>query len=138
MTADFKHPVLYFDGVCNLCNNTVRLIIRHDRKGLFRFASLQSAAGSHALADMARHGIIIPESVVLQYRGRYYTKSDAVLQTAKLLGGTWCLLLAGYLVPRFLRNIMYDRIAANRYKWFGRKDKCMVPTPETKSRFLGE
>ncbi len=125
-------PILYFDGVCNLCNSLVQFIIRHDREGVFRFASLQSEAGKKVRAE----GEL--SSVILFYRGKYYTKSGAVLQVARLLGGWMLLLMPGYILPKFVRDAIYDAVAKRRYKWFGRKDECMIPTPELKARFLDE
>jgi len=80
----------------------------------------------------------MPESVVLYSEGKYYIKSDVTLQGAKILGGLWQLLLLGYVLPPFIRNAIYDWIARNRYKWFGRKEECMIPTSELKSRFLND
>ncbi|GAA4463635.1 DUF393 domain-containing protein [Nemorincola caseinilytica] len=128
-------PVLYFDGVCNLCERSVQFVIRNDKKQLFRFATLSSAAGQEAL----QHGNIAATkvgSVVLYFRGRYYTRSAAALHTLRLLGGLWQLLFVFMLVPPFIRDRVYDHIAANRYKWFGRKEECMIPTPELQERFL--
>lgn len=125
-------PILYFDGVCNLCNSVVQFIIRHDRKGVFRFASLQSEAGKKVRTE---GGL---SSVILFYKGKYYTKSGAVLQVARLLGGWMLLLVPGYVLPKFVRDAIYDAVAKRRYKWFGRKDECMIPTPELKARFLDE
>ena len=129
---DGAYPVLYFDGECNLCNSSVQFILCHDRKGIFRFAQLQSAAAGQLLAGQG----ITADSVVLGYKGKYYIKSDAVLQLCRLLGGRFKLLLAGYILPRFLRNRLYDFIAAHRYRWFGKSDHCMLPRPEWKERFI--
>ena len=128
-------PVIYFDGVCNLCNGFIQFIIRHDKKQQFLFASLQSAAGSKILASVpgaAQHS----GSVILQYNNEYYTRSSAILVISRLLGGWFLVLLAGYILPPFIRNGIYNIIARNRYKWFGRQDNCMIPTPELKERFL--
>lgn len=128
-------PVLFFDGVCNLCNTTVQFIIRHDKKQQFLFAPLQSAAGTNAIKAVptaAAHA----GSIILYYQGRYYTRSSAVLKTCALLAGWFYLLLAGYILPPFIRNAMYNFIARNRYKWFGHREECMIPTPALKARFL--
>lgn len=129
------HPVLFFDGVCNLCNNTVQFILKHDKRAVFRFASLQSVAGKAALDKISEN--IPADSVLLWYKNRFYTKSDAVLQTVKLLGGVWQLMLAGYLLPKIVRDKLYDMIAANRYRWFGKRETCMLPDPQLGNRFLG-
>lgn len=130
-----SRPVLFFDGVCNLCDATVQYIIRHDKKKQFLFASLQSDAGRQALKDVpgaaTENG-----SVVLWYKNHYYLRSNAVLKVCRLLGGWHMLLLTGYIIPPFIRDALYNYIARNRYKWHGRKDACMIPTAELKSRFL--
>lgn len=134
-SVNTSRPVLYFDGVCNLCNGVVQFIIRHDKKQQFLFASLQSVSGQKILAEM-------PEaaqqagSVILQYNNKYYTRSSAILQVCRLLGGWFMLLLAGYILPPFIRNTLYNFIARNRYRWFGQKEECMIPTPELKNRFI--
>jgi predicted DCC family thiol-disulfide oxidoreductase YuxK len=129
-------PVLLFDGVCNLCNRTVQFVIRHDKKQLFRFASLQSPTGQEALQLLATEKGMSPDSVVLYYQGRFYIKSTAALRVAWLLGGFWRLAEIFRLLPRFIRDAVYDWIARNRYKWFGKKDACMLPSPGLKERFL--
>lgn len=128
-------PVLFFDGVCNLCNRTVQFIIRHDRKKRFRFATLQSNAGAEAMAQTK-----LPNntagSVILFHRGAYYKQSAAALHILKLLGGLWQLLFIFILVPPFVRNYIYNVVAKNRYKWFGKRADCMLPTPELRERFI--
>jgi predicted DCC family thiol-disulfide oxidoreductase YuxK len=128
-----NQPVLYFDGVCNLCNNAVQFIIRHDKKKMFLFASLQSAAGKQALQHFRGKA---PDSLILHYKGQYFTKSAAVLYTFKLLGGFWALFYAAIIIPRFLRDSLYGLVADKRYKWFGKQNECMIPTPELMNRFL--
>lgn len=133
-TVDTLHPVLYFDGVCNLCNATVQFIVRNDKEKQFRFATLQSDAGR-----MAQSNVSLPVtsgSVILLDRGKYYTKSDAALRVLKHLGGLWSVGYAFIVIPPFIRNAVYDMVARNRYKWFGQSDACMVPTAELNSRFL--
>ena len=134
--AEQEGPVLFFDGVCNLCNRTVQFVIRRDKKKLFRFASLQSPAGQEALQLLAGEKGVSPDSVVLYYKGKFYIKSAAALKTAAFLGGIWRMAAAGWLLPRFIRNAIYDWIARHRYKWFGKKDACMLPSPELRERFL--
>ena len=131
---EIQNPVLLFDGVCNLCNGFVQFIIKHDKRKQFRFASLQSDAGVAAKKELGDRG---PDSVILCYNHKYYTKSDAILLIFMLLGRLWMLGSVFYLMPRILRNTIYDWIALNRYKWLGKRDACMIPTPELKSRFLG-
>jgi len=125
-----------FDGVCNLCNSFVQTIIRNDKRQLFRFSSLQSGTGQRVLQYIQQNTGTVPDSLILLYRGKLYFKSDAALKTASLLKGKWLFLTAGYIVPRFIRNIIYDIVARNRYRWYGKRDECMMPTPELNSRFL--
>lgn len=130
-----EHPVILFDGVCNLCNGSVLFIIKRDPKARFRFASLQSAYGESFLK---KHGLSTKEydSIILIDGGRLYTQSSAALRIAKRLGGAWPLLYIGMMVPKFLRDAIYNFIAKNRYRWFGKKEACMIPTPELRSRFM--
>ena len=133
MKSEEGKPILFFDGVCNLCNNSVQFIIKHDKKAVFRFASLQSEAWKRISKDGdVEHNM---DTVVLYHNGKFYTRSSAVVKSVSLLGGGWKLINIGYLIPSFLRNKLYDLIASKRYKWFG-TGSCMVPTPELKSRFL--
>lgn len=130
-----NNPVLLFDGVCNLCNGSVQFIIKHDKKALFRFASLQSTVGGYYLKQYG----LPPEqrdTVVLIYNNIAYTQSDAVLQIAYLLGGWWQ--YARYLrfLPLAWRNWAYCVVAKNRYRWFGEKAQCMIPNPDIKERFI--
>lgn len=131
-----ERPVLYFDGVCNLCNRSVQFVIRHDRKKRFLFAALQSPAGQQIQEKIKEERGKVPDSLVLSWKGKIYTESDAALHAARLLGGFTGLLAVFLVLPRFIRDPLYRFIARNRYRWFGRKDACMVPTPELKSRFL--
>jgi predicted DCC family thiol-disulfide oxidoreductase YuxK len=131
--GDAPNPVLFFDGECNLCNSSVQFVIKRDRKKLFRFAALQSEAGRQALT---RYPGRVPDSFVLLYKDRFYVKSDAALLVCRLLGGGMSLLYGFMVVPRFIRNAVYDMVSRNRYRWFGKRNECMIPTPELKSRFL--
>ncbi|MBN8649994.1 MAG: thiol-disulfide oxidoreductase DCC family protein [Cytophagales bacterium] len=129
-------PVILFDGVCNLCNSSVLFIIQRDPKAKFRFASLQSDFGK---AQMLRFGLNYSElnSVLLIKQETLYQKSNAALEIARNLTGGWPLLYVFKMVPAFLRDWIYNWIAQNRYGWFGKKDACMIPTPQLKSRFVG-
>lgn len=129
-----EHVVL-FDGVCNLCNNSVQFIIKRDKKRLFRFASLQGKAGQELLE---KHHLPTDDfnSFVLIEGEKPYTRSAAALKIARHLGGGWRLLYSLMIIPRFIRDAVYNLIAKNRYKWFGKKDECMIPTPELRERFL--
>ena len=130
-----QHPVLYFDGVCNLCNRSVQFIIKKDKKKIFRFASLQGKAGQ---AMLAANGIKQDDynSFILAEGEKIYARSTAALRVFRLLGGTGKIIYALILVPRFLRDPVYDWVARNRYKWYGKRDECMVPTPDLRDRFL--
>lgn len=129
------HKIILFDGVCNLCNGTVMFVIKKDRKDIFRFASLQSETGESLTA---KHGIDTAkvDSILLIDGGAVYVKSTAALRIARSLPGGYPLLYGFMIVPRFLREWIYEGIARKRYAWFGKKESCMVPTPELKSKFL--
>lgn len=128
-------PIILFDGVCNLCNAAVQFVIRHDKKGLFKFASLQSETGRALLKRYDLPATNFSSFVLLQHE-KAYTRSAAALQVAKQLQGPLRLLYGLIIVPPFIRNAVYDFIAKNRFKWFGKKDACMIPTPSLKARFL--
>jgi predicted DCC family thiol-disulfide oxidoreductase YuxK len=130
-----QHPILLFDGVCNLCNGFVQFLIKRDPQAVFRFASLQSEVGQQLLADRGMDPAAL-STVVLIEGDRTYTHSDVALKVAGRMGGAWPLLQVFGLVPRSLRNRIYDWVARNRYRWFGQKDQCMVPTPDLRARFL--
>jgi len=128
-------PVLLFDGVCNLCNRTVQEIIPRDPTGKIAFAPLQSDVG-RALQE--RHGFDTDDldTVILVEGNSVHTKSDAAIRVAELLGWPYAALVVGRLVPREVRNELYDFVADNRYDWFGRKEQCMVPEEDVSDRFL--
>lgn len=130
-----SHPVLLFDGVCNVCNWWVRFVIQRDPEAEFRFAPLQSAVATELLEHAGYEGESL-DSVVLVEGGEYYDKSDAVIRGARHLGGLYTLLLPSKLVPTWLRNRCYDAVAKRRYRWFGRREQCMVPGPDIEQRFL--
>ncbi len=128
-------PLILFDGVCNLCNAAVGWVIERDRRAVFRFGSLQSTAGRAALAA-ARHVGPLLESMVLIDAAGSHTRSDATIRIARGLGFPWSLASLALLLPRPLRDAAYAWVAKNRYQWFGRRESCMVPTPEIAARFL--
>ena len=127
--------VILFDGVCNLCNGWARFVIRHDRRRCFRLAAMQTPAGA---ALLERHGLgkRVGESVVLIEEGSAFTRSSAVLRMLRRLPFPWSLAVVGWIVPRPLRDALYDWVAHNRYRWFGRREICMVPNPREADRFL--
>lgn len=128
-------PILLFDGVCNLCNGAVQFILKRDAKGAFRFASLQSPVGQ-ALLQFAGLPAEHISTLVLFENGQAYVRSDAALRIARHLKGGWLLLYGFIAVPRPVRDVVYNWIARNRYRWFGKQESCMMPSPEWKGRFL--
>lgn len=128
-------PIILFDGVCNLCNNSVQFVIKHDPSDKFMFAALQSERGQQLLQqyNLATAGF---DSFVLIQNEKVFLKSTAALQVAKQLSGPVKLLYGFIIVPAFIRNAVYAFIAKNRYKWFGKKDSCMIPSPSLQSKFL--
>ena len=130
-----NQPIILFDGVCNFCNSSVKMVMRNDKKKLIKFAALQSDTGRELLLQ---YGLPVDElnSFVFIKNGKAYTKSTAALIVCKHLSGFWLLLYGFIIIPAFVRNAVYDFIAKNRYKWFGVQQQCMIPTPEVKARFL--
>ena len=130
-------PVILFDGVCNLCSAAVRFVIERDPAARFSFASLQSDAARRLLAD-AGAVAPLPDSVVLLDAAGVHTRSDAALRIAAGLRLPWSLAAGLRIVPKALRDPVYDFVARHRYRWFGRQDACLVPTPEHRPRFLDQ
>jgi predicted DCC family thiol-disulfide oxidoreductase YuxK len=133
--APVPHAIIVFDGVCVLCSGGVRFLLPRDRAGRFRFAAMQSETGRRLLAE---HGLDPgdPVSFLLLEGGRAYTDSNATLRILVLLGGWWRLAAALYAAPRPLRDAVYRFVARRRYRWFGQRETCFVPTAETAGRFL--
>ncbi len=127
------HPVILFDGVCNLCNAAVNFIIDRDPEAVFRFAPLQSDVGQE-LTGRCRIGGA--NTIVLIENGRCSARSTAALRIARRLSGAWPLLGVLLAVPAPLRDAAYRAVARNRYRWFGKRDACRLPTPDLRSRFL--
>lgn len=131
-----KNKLILFDGVCNLCNTSVQYIIQHDKKNVFLFAALQNETGKKILQ---KHQIDITkiDSIILYDAEKgVSTKSTAALKIAYHLAFPHPILNFFLIIPPFIRNWVYDYIAKNRYKWFGKKESCWIPTPELKSKFL--
>jgi predicted DCC family thiol-disulfide oxidoreductase YuxK len=128
-------PVVLYDGTCGLCDRSVQLILRHDRRGRIRFAALQSDIGR---ALLERHGLAVDalDTVVLVEDGRAFVKSRAALGIARWMDAPWPALRVLAVIPRPVRDFLYDRLAKNRYRIFGRVDACMLPPPEVRARFL--
>jgi predicted DCC family thiol-disulfide oxidoreductase YuxK len=129
------NATILFDGVCNLCNALVQFVIARDPSARFHFAALGSEAAAALLRD-AGAADPLPDSMVLVEDRRVYLRSDAALRVARRLRFPWPAAYALVVVPRFVRDRVYDFIAARRYRWFGRRESCMVPTPDLKRRFL--
>lgn len=128
--------IILFDGVCNLCNSAVQFIIKNDRKDVFRFVALQSDLGQEILAYIGIDPNTIDSIVLYEPGVAYYYKSSAALEIAKSLDGFFSLGIILKIIPTGIRNHLYDYIALNRYKWYGKKESCMIPTPELKAKFL--
>ena len=128
-------PIIYFDGVCNLCEGSVQYILNKDRKKIFRFASLQGKAGQDMLARHQMSGDDL-KSFVLQEGDRIFTRSTGALRVFKHIGGAWSLLYGLIIVPTFIRDAVYGIIARNRYRWFGKRTECWLPSPALSERFL--
>jgi len=127
--------IVFFDGVCNLCNRSVNFLIKQDKKNVLKFASLQSAYAQNVVPKaLLNHEKL--DSIIVYTDGKFYDRSIAVLKLCKILGGLFTVFLIGYLLPRFIRDGLYSFIANNRYRWFGKTDQCRVPTAELKKRFL--
>src|SRR5688572_29551930 len=126
-----SHPLILFDGVCNLCNAAVQFIIKRDKKEKFKFASLQSPGVHEYLSQLSAQG---PElsTMVLVKNNKLYDRSTAALEIARDLSGFWPTLYSLMVFPKFLRDAVYNFIARNRYRFFGKKDECMIPSPELK------
>lgn len=129
------HPILLFDGTCNLCDGSVQWILRADRHKKFRFASLQSDFGQSQLQALAGE-LMDVDSVILLEGDRVFVRSAAVLRVFHHLGGGYGILALLGVIPRWLRDPVYDWIARKRYGWFGKRDRCLIPTPELRERFL--
>lgn len=130
-----QKPILLFDGECNLCNGSVQFVIQRDKKGKVKFCSIQSEIGEKLMLEHQ-----IPKnylaSIILIENNKIYYKSTAALRLSKYMNALWPGLLAFIIVPPFIRNWVYDFIAKNRYKWFGKTETCWIMTPELKDRFL--
>lgn len=128
-------PILIFDGVCNICSFGVGIVLRADRKGVFRFAFGQGERGA-ALKEAYGLPKGDLESVTLIEDGRCYSKSDAVIEVVRRLPFPWPLLSVFKIVPKFLRDPLYSLVARNRYRWFGMRETCFIPAPEHMNRFI--
>ena len=134
-TSEVQNPVILFDGVCNLCNRSVQFIINRDPSGIFRFAPLQSETGKNLLSkfDLPNDKF---DSIILVENNEYYLRSTAALKILQRLGALWKIVYVFMLVPRPVRDYIYDIVARNRYKWYGKRAQCMIPSEDIKGRFL--
>lgn len=129
--------IILFDGVCNFCNRWVNFIIRHDKKGKIKFAALQSETGKKLLTERNLTELVDKlDTFIFIDEKRVYTRSSAGIRIAKYLNGNWKLFSVFIIVPKFIRDAMYKWLAKNRYKWWGKRNECMIPTEEVKERFL--
>ncbi|MEY2193086.1 thiol-disulfide oxidoreductase DCC family protein [Neobacillus sp. BF23-41] len=126
--------IILFDGVCNLCNNSVKFIIKRDTSGYFKFASLQGETGQRLLKKHSLNYDL--NSFVLIEKEKVYIKSSAALRVCSQLGGAWRILSIFRFLPPLFRDFLYDIVAKNRYKWFGKEESCILPLPKWKQRFL--
>ena len=125
--------IILFDGVCNFCDGSVNFIIEHDKKKYFKFAPLQSEAGQKYVE---KFGLSAIDSVILVEDDKVYTHSTAALKVAKHLSGIWSFFYAFIIIPKPIRDFFYKLFAKYRYKLFGKKDECMIPSPEVRAKFL--
>jgi len=135
-----SNPVLLYDGQCGFCNRGVQQVLRHDRRKNMMFAALQ---GGYGKSILTRHpelngidSLVFVEPLDFAYLEQVFVRSDAALRVARYLGWPWKLALAAYLIPRPVRDFLYDQFAKRRYRWFGKYEKCMLPPPEVRERFL--
>ncbi|MDQ2720479.1 MAG: thiol-disulfide oxidoreductase DCC family protein [Bacteroidota bacterium] len=128
-------PVILFDGFCNFCNSAVNFVIKRDKKGIFKFAALQSDISCHLLNKFESPRIDL-NSFVLIENDKIFTRSTAALKVCKHLSGLWPLMYGFMIVPGFIRDSIYNWISKNRYKWFGKREECMIPTSAISTRFL--
>lgn len=130
--------IILFDGVCNLCNRFVQWVIKRDKRDTFRFAPLQGEIGMQLMQEHKLHPEKIDSIILVQPNAGYSVKSTAALKIGASMGGMYRALVIFRIIPVFLRDPIYDWVARNRYKWYGKRDQCMIPTPELKSKFLEE
>jgi predicted DCC family thiol-disulfide oxidoreductase YuxK len=129
--------IILFDGVCNLCNGAVQCIIKRDKKDIFRFAALQSDIGKEIIKQRGINTFQVDSIILIVPGVAYYVKSTAALRISYEFGGLWnTLKVFEWLLPHRFRDMIYNVVAKNRYRWFGKKESCMVPTPELRAKFL--
>jgi len=129
--------IILFDGVCNLCDATVQFIIKRDKKDIFRFVPIQSDLGQRIIQYIGIDTSKTDSIILYEPGNAYYYKAQAALRIATTLGGIFKLMGIFNILPNGLSNSVYDYVAKNRYKWYGKKDECMIPTPQMRAKFLG-
>lgn len=130
-----KHGIVLFDGVCNLCNSSVQFIIKHDKNDFFRFAALQSETGQKMLKQAGLPQDFLGTFVYFE-KGKHSVRSTAALRLSRHLNGLWKLFYVLLIIPAPIRNFFYNLVANNRYKFFGKQESCMIPTPELRNKFI--
>ena len=135
-TIPENKKVILFDGVCNLCNGTVNKVIDYDKKNTFLFAALQSETGQVIVKKLGINTNEVDSIILYENNMAYYVKSTAAIKIMNDLGGVWNLTKIFWIFPEGFRNWVYDIIARNRYRWFGKEESCRIPTPELKAKFL--
>lgn len=130
-------PIILFDGVCNFCDSAVNFVIKRDKKALLKFATLQSSIANQLLAKNNLPANDLSSFVFIE-NNKIYTRSTGALKVCSYLTGLWPMMYGFMIVPKFIRDGIYNWISKNRYKWFGKKEECMIPTANVKSRFLNE
>jgi len=135
MNKQLTHSIILFDGVCNLCNGAVNFVIKRDTGNVFKFTPLQEKQG---VLLLKMHAVDTQklDSIVLIENEKVYVKSSAALRIARKMSNLWPLFFVLLIIPSFIRDGVYDFIAKNRYKWFGKKEQCMIPTPGSREKFL--
>ena len=128
--------IILFDGVCNLCDATVQFIIKRDKKDIFRFVPIQSDLGQQIIQHIGIDTSKTDSIILYKPGSAYYYKAEAALKIATALGGIFKLMRVFNILPNRLSNLVYDYVATNRYKWYGKKDECMIPTPQMRAKFL--
>lgn len=128
--------IILFDGICNLCDTTVQFLIKKDEKDIFRFVAIQSDLGQEIIKYIGVDTSKTDSILLYEPREAYYYKAEAAIKIAKELGGIYSLMGMFSVLPKSLSNSVYDFVARNRYKWYGKKEECMIPTPQMKAKFL--
>jgi predicted DCC family thiol-disulfide oxidoreductase YuxK len=134
-TSENDKAIILFDGVCNFCNSSVNFVINHDSKNHFMFAALQSSKGRELMEKVGANSTTL-DTLVLIENNKVFCKSSAALRIARRMNKLYPLLYIGMIVPKFIRDNIYDYFAKRRYKWFGKQETCMIPSEETMNRFI--